>query len=104
MRKEDCKIGMIVICPEKFYDYAQFKEKTGTIVYIDPYAKNGSQEIGVEWDEPIEVITVSRCNGHSCGGNCKYGYGFFGSAEEIEPLNEPYEDEFEFKISIDAIF
>ena len=35
--------------------------------------------IGVEFDE--------RANGHSCDGKCKYGHGWWVSADGLQPLN-----------------
>ena len=52
---------------------------TGTVVHIH----HAYPEIGVQFDE-----IVPNHGGHDCAGNCKYGYGRYGSADEFEFLDE----------------
>lgn len=53
---------------------------TGTVCEIYDY-----QNVGVEWDMYIP-------NGHSCGRNCKSGYGWYALKKHIKLLEEETED------------
>lgn len=81
MRIEDCEIGKRVYCPEKFYGIEGFGGQYGTIVFVDYY--NDSQEVRVEWDNPVKSFCTRR--GHDCGGHATSGHGYNGRAEDLEP-------------------
>lgn len=100
MQKNDCRVGMRIVCLEEYCGDSLFKEKTGTIVYISP--NNSSTQIGVEWDELVEDITGGIHPGHDCNGRCTGGYGYYGSAIDVDPLYES--DDYYFTISIDSLF
>lgn len=95
MRKGDCQVGQRVIVRMTWDGCPEFAGRTGTIV--DTTDKS---YIGVEFDDKIS--SFSPYDGHDCGCTARDGYGFYGSPNEIDLINEPINID-DIKITFDDV-
>ena len=62
---------------------------TGTVIVVYPFRlDHDKDEIGVRWDS--EII-----DGHSLGGRCDNGHGWYVFARSLELIPEPEYEDFE---------
>ena len=78
MRREECRVGMRVLCVSEMDGNRAFGGLTGTVVELR--SEYEEYEVGVEFDQ--------ECGGHVCNGNAKDGHGYYGFFEEIESIEE----------------
>jgi len=68
------KVGDRVVCTGEHDSNKRIVNQAGTIKEIGGYL------IGVVFDEDV--------NGHSCGGKCKYGYGWYVPEHLLKPISD----------------
>lgn len=72
----DFIIGDRVLCTSTYDGNDSVKDAVGTVII----AKDALGRYGVEFDEKV--------NGHSLGGHCEYGYGYYIGSKLLELLPE----------------